>query len=1503
MDLKVDKSSHGCTQDFPMLGEGERVEVRQKDVGLRGSWHMGTIVSIKAGYREVEYDELLTDDGLCKLRECIPCPNLNQIAGISSPSKRSSSTTATNSALAISSVRTPSKRRGWLRPCPPPLKEPSPLTWRRGFYVEVFYQDAWWEAVLLNDVTSLDNDALFIVIFPDEGDLARVHVNNMRISQCWDEVTGNWSIKGRSNLSQLLRRRGLVLREVTSSADFKCRITELGKDLMCDNSEPYLTGTIQGCPSAGSQYEDKDNLVPPLQDRSNEDAKAVQTTEDLQSEPFACSQPDKSNKAENAVETAKSTGDVYVTPISIEAEHHMGFSEHCDKSSSEALQNLKICHTDSIFGCESETTAFEKALVEREDPMLFRQLTCQGENSELGSGRLTVEGDYVQQNVFFKRRKMREVPSPMYLGAPNPQVAPLSPQVDGSVHCSHMIGKASCSCTGCIDRECELCESCSDSRGGSNLRVVSGPILGVSLNADDMQLSIKDEKNTVTRKQSSSQHSMVFDNGNISSKGNDNLQVSAIQKPFLLALEAPLHVSREGPEAQEAVIEMESSPIRSEKRKTFVQKVAKEDCTVTSINENESGGVCEKSTRRLSLRPRQSICNSAQTSGANVLQSTRSRKPSQEKAAFGRETRPERNMLKRTCRAHFVEKAMLMGVRHESRGGVSEGKNSSLRPVGMAVSEGENDTLGSFREQLLRRKPISDLKRKASGLSLSPSKVVMKDKKKHGDKILSLPAFEGNTVAKRRVKKIKTSAAQNPSDIDLKRDKSSKVRVMGQNHEREIFKVTRALMSEVAKGKIGASCLSEIEVINLNQKKKTLVNEMSLKNLVSEIGKTACLEAGCTIEYRQRKSCYHFDAVYVSPKGSTYWSLPRAWHALGMEKQKVRLKVEKSIIQKVLSKINQNQQLQSAFKMLDRFSGKSVQEIMDSVSMTYAELTDLLIEDLKILKKDTVKKKDTQGKTMSKGMPDNTNSNKKKSKQKHDAKIFAGKGSCKASMTAVYSRLKYIQDRSPGKLDKNKASQKAELGILKSKSSKKQRFLLKGLLKGGKIGEGKFNHGSTLGKDDGLERRSGLRLEVRSSSSCMEDASEDLSCESKRTIFSWMISRGSVLEKERISCVDQETDRCLKEGMLTEAGILCMCCMEVYSVEGFKDHGRGEVRKLLCNLFFASGRSFLDAQLDAWDKEIQQRRTKNYIGVTPDDTNDDSCLLCGDGGDLLCCDFCPSTFHPSCLELVNVPEGDWYCPLCRCGVCKGSDGFKELEVCKQCEHRYHLSCLQGNQIVFQQPFMCGDSCKKIYSSLRNLIGISHPLGGGFYWTLLQCTEELEAEDLQSTLDVNSKLAVALLVLKECFNPMSDPRTNIDMITHAAYNRRSEFSRLNYAGFYTVVLEQDNEIISAASIRVHGARIAEMPLIGTRHKYRRQGMCRRLVGAIEKLLSSLGVVNFILPAIQELYETWTNAFGFKPLDSSLILETKYLSMMMFPGTDLLQKCLLGDATVSSNEQIQ
>lgn len=43
----------------------------------------------------------------------------------------------------------------------------------------------------------------------------------------------------------------------------------------------------------------------------------------------------------------------------------------------------------------------------------------------------------------------------------------------------------------------------------------------------------------------------------------------------------------------------------------------------------------------------------------------------------------------------------------------------------------------------------------------------------------------------------------------------------------------------------------------------------------------------------------------------------------------------------------------------------------------------------------------------------------------------------------------------------------------------------------------------------------------------------------------------------------------------------------------------------------------------------------------------DHCLICDDGGDLICCESCPNAYHLECLNLNTLDaDAEWYCPEC-----------------------------------------------------------------------------------------------------------------------------------------------------------------------------------------------------------------------------------------------------------------
>uniref|UniRef100_A0A3Q3WNK6 Uncharacterized protein n=1 Tax=Mola mola TaxID=94237 RepID=A0A3Q3WNK6_MOLML len=77
----------------------------------------------------------------------------------------------------------------------------------------------------------------------------------------------------------------------------------------------------------------------------------------------------------------------------------------------------------------------------------------------------------------------------------------------------------------------------------------------------------------------------------------------------------------------------------------------------------------------------------------------------------------------------------------------------------------------------------------------------------------------------------------------------------------------------------------------------------------------------------------------------------------------------------------------------------------------------------------------------------------------------------------------------------------------------------------------------------------------------------------------------------------------------------------------------------------AKDEDFEDFEEDSEDRLISEE----------DDDHMEFCRVCKDGGELLCCDTCTSSYHIHCLNppLPEIPNGEWLCPRCTCPPIKG----------------------------------------------------------------------------------------------------------------------------------------------------------------------------------------------------------------------------------------------------------
>ncbi|XP_061363517.1 increased DNA methylation 1-like isoform X3 [Gastrolobium bilobum] len=417
---------------------------------------------------------------------------------------------------------------------------------------------------------------------------------------------------------------------------------------------------------------------------------------------------------------------------------------------------------------------------------------------------------------------------------------------------------------------------------------------------------------------------------------------------------------------------------------------------------------------------------------------------------------------------------------------------------------------------------------------------------------------------------------------------------------------------------------------------------------------------------------------------------------------------------------------------------------------------------------------------------------------------------------------------------------------------------------------------------------------VLRSSERVRNGDEAQSSGNQRTIISWLIDNNVVHSESKVFCYSR--NNVVKNGRLLHCGrIACDCCGSVFSIAKFEAHADCTKHRPSASIFLEDGRSLLDCKREALSSQQKKNDVLMQSESGYEDRNNNICSICSYGGNLMLCDRCPSSFHLSCLGLEKVPDGDWFCPPCCCKICNRpscredcADNYPDncFLFCYQCESKFHLGCANNNSF-------CSVDCGDIFSSLQKMIGKPIPVGeDNLTWTLLKTVKSDNCcEDLESLSQIESKLSMALSVFHECFDPIIDALTGRNIISDVIFSRSSEHKRLNFRGFYTVIMESNDHVVSAATIRIYGQKVAEIPFVATRKQFRRQGMCSILMNELEKQLCHLGIERMVLPSTDSAIETWTNSFGFARMtdsDKSQLLDYAFLD---FHDTTMCHKPLM------------
>ncbi|XP_030839912.1 nucleosome-remodeling factor subunit BPTF isoform X3 [Strongylocentrotus purpuratus] len=194
------------------------------------------------------------------------------------------------------------------------------------------------------------------------------------------------------------------------------------------------------------------------------------------------------------------------------------------------------------------------------------------------------------------------------------------------------------------------------------------------------------------------------------------------------------------------------------------------------------------------------------------------------------------------------------------------------------------------------------------------------------------------------------------------------------------------------------------------------------------------------------------------------------------------------------------------------------------------------------------------------------------------------------------------------------------------------------------------------------------------------------------------------------------------------------------------------------------------------DQFLASNRVREEILSEGAITYDDHCRSCHKLGDLICCETCSAVYHLECVNLVEVPEEDWMCSVCRQHRVLGVyDCISEVE--------------KSGLLIRQEPIGYDRHGRKYWHFARRIV-VEGDDEVRYYSTKPQL------EELMHTLDAQKWEEDLCLALTDCMTEILDQMQRTEELTNSARGNQKSVLQKSSEELNAIKTARDEALLKA-----------------------------------------------------------------------------------------------------------